>query len=411
VGMTERQVLRRVQLPLAAPVIIAGIRTATVWVVGIATLATPVGQRCLGNYIFAGLQTRNWTAVMFGVVAAAVLAIVLDALIGGLQTAAEKRSKWLGWTCGGALIVIGVLGLAGPALLAAEDDLEIGSKTFTEQYILSRVIAGELLDADIRARPVESLGSTIVFDALANGDIDVYVDYTGTIWANYMQREGTGSAQEVLDEVTRWLKEEHDITCLGPLGFENAYALAMRREQAEQLGITSIADLAAHTHELKIGGDYEFFDRPEWRAIRDGYNLNFDDQVSYDSNLMYSAVAGGQVDVISAFSSDGRIAAFDLVVLTDPRNVIPPYDAVLLLGPAAADSAAVRDALGPRPEGMSAAEYREQAEEYLRDTLQPLIDAINVETMQRANELVDSKDQTPNQAAQWLREQLKGTKE
>jgi ABC-type proline/glycine betaine transport system permease subunit len=286
VGMTRGQVLWKVELPLAAPVIITGIRTATVWVVGIATLATPVGQRCLGNYIFRGLQTRNWTAV--------------------------------------------------------------------------------------------------VFDALVKGEIDGYVDYTGTIWANYMAREGTAPAETVLREVSRWLRTEHGIRCLGALGFENAYGLAMPRKRARKLGIETIADLVPYASGMKIGGDYEFFGRPEWQKIRDTYGLQFAARISYDSTFMYRAVRQGQVDVISAFTSDGRITAFDLTVLEDPKDTIPPYDAVLLLSPAAASRAGLVQAL------------------------EPLIGAIPVQLMRRANDKVDrEKDKdTVEQAAAWLYDRL-----
>ena len=139
--------------------------------------------------------------------------------------------------------------------------------------------------------------------------------------------------EAVLGEVSRFLSEEHGIEVAGALGFENAYALAMRRQQAEEIGARQIGDLAAFARRLVIGGDYEFFGRPEWIAIRDTYALAFESQRTMDASLMYQAVVGGQVDVISAFSTDGRIAAFDLVVLEDERGAIPPYDALILAGP------------------------------------------------------------------------------
>jgi osmoprotectant transport system permease protein len=120
---------------------------------------------------------------------------------------------------------------------------------------------------------------------------------------------------------------------VGALGFENTYALAMRRDRALALGVSRISDLTPHAPRLEIGGDYEFFARPEWAALEATYGLRFREQRSMDSTLMYPAVAGGDVDAISAFSTDGRIAAFDLVLLTDDRGVIPPYDAIVLASP------------------------------------------------------------------------------
>lgn len=407
VGMTPRQILWKVELPLAAPVIIAGIRTATVWVVGIATLATPVGQRCLGNFIFRGLQTWNWTAVLFGCVAAAGLAIVLDLLLGGVERAVRERRPRLGNICIVILLAILVGGVASPFVVramqaagpqfvtadpgsdeAATDTkdtvVHIGAKTFTEQYILAQAIERTLQDAGFQTRVSESLGSTVVFQGLAKDDLDVYVEYSGTVWANYMDRDDAAPPWKIMAVMSGWLADAHGIRCLGTLGFENAYALAMRRDQAGKLGIRTVADLAVHAPEMRIGGDYEFFGRPEWRSIRDTYGLNFADQISYDSTFMYGAVNEGIVDVISAFSSDGRIEAMDLVVLEDPAHAIPPYDAVLLLS-----------ARGAQREDLVAA-------------LKPLLGAIPVEMMREANYMVDRAEdkQTVSQAAEWLLEQI-----
>jgi osmoprotectant transport system permease protein len=337
VGMTPMQRLRRVELPLAMPVILAGIRTSTVLTVGVATLSTPVGAPSLGNYIFSGLQTRNLTAVLVGCVAAAVLAQVLDGLVRGLGAAFARRKR--GWAAV-VLTTIGLLyGFTGLSLvrdLGARDagQVVVGAKTFTEQYILAEILAGQIAETTgAETEVVSSLGSTVAFDALRAEEIDVYVDYSGTIWATIMQRETVPSRDAVLGEVTQFLREEHGVEVAGALGFENAYALAMRRPQADDLGVRGIDDLAPYARRLVIGGDYEFFGRPEWIAIRDTYGLTFESQRTMDASLMYQAVASEQVDVISAFSTDGRIAAFDLVVLDDELGAIPPYDALVLAGP------------------------------------------------------------------------------
>jgi osmoprotectant transport system permease protein len=243
--------------------------------------------------------------------------------------------------------------------------VRLGAKTFTEQYILVELAADRLRDAGFEVEIRDGLGSTVVFEALASDEIDAYVDYTGTIWANHMQRSDTPTAEIVLAEMERWLEERYGIRTLGALGFENAYALAMTRERAAELGITTLRDLAERSPELSIGGDYEFFARPEWIAVRDRYDMRFREERSFDSTLMYTAVAEGHVDAISAFSTDGRIPAFDLVVLDDPLDAFPPYDAVLLLSASAAE----------RPDLVAA--------------LEPLVGAIGDETMREANRRVD----------------------
>lgn len=399
VGMTPSQQLFKVQLPLAMPVIVAGVRTATVWVVGIATLATPIGQVCLGNYIFKGLDLRQWDTVLFGCAVAAALALMLDGLIAQIETAAKRSQPARAWAAGATLAAVLVAGLALPQLdlggsrLAAARDgeggeamatLTVGSKNFTEQYILSNLIADHLAAAGFGVELTQNLGSGVVFQALADGDIDCYVDYSGTIWLTAMKASGPADRRQVLEQVSEWVEKEQGIRCLGSLGFENTYALAMPRKLAERYGIKTITDLAEHADELKIGGTSEFFGRAEWRNLRDEYGLNFDRQIELNPTLMYEAAASGDVDVISGFSTDGRIAAYDLVVLTDPKQVIPPYDAIVLVGPKLAD------------------------DEQVIDALQPLIGAISVPLMQQTNLRVDRDEDadSPAEAAKWLGQQI-----
>jgi len=386
-GMTPNQLLWRVQLPLAFPVIVAGIRTAAVWVVGLATLSTPVGATSLGNYIFSGLQTQNYAAVLVGCTAAAALALTLDRLIRLLEIALARRNRAL---LRGTMALTAALLLAGlwPVLQSAvvddgRDRVVIGTKTFTEQYILGQLIANELEALGFATEMRSSLGSTVAFDALAASRIDVYVDYTGTIWANYMRRDDNPGREAIRREVERWLAAEHGIELAAALGFENAYALAMTRARAEAGGLRTIGDLVPRAPSMRMGGDYEFFSRPEWAGLSDRYGLQFADLVTMDSTLMYSAVAAGQVDVITAFSTDGRIPAFDLALLEDTRGALPPYDAVLLLAPGAeARAPGLRRALG-------VLEY-----------------AIDAEAMRAANRHVDLDGGSIAEAAVLLAEEL-----
>jgi osmoprotectant transport system permease protein len=237
--------------------------------------------------------------------------------------------------------------------------ITVGAKTFTEQYILAELISNRLQEAGFDVTIRQGLGSTVVFDALAHDEIDIYVDYSGTIWANQLKRSDTQPADIVLAEIETWLYTKHGISMLGRLGFENAYALAMKRDRAEELGIRTLADLAEQSSSLSIGGDYEFFARPEWIAVRDRYGMTFRAERSFDSTLMYAAVSDGHVDVISAFSSDGRIAAFDLSVLEDPLAALPPYDAVMLLSQSAARRTALVEALTPLLHHIDDATMRE----------------------------------------------------
>ena len=258
----------------------------------------------------------------------------------------------------------------------------IGAKTFTEQYVLAALIDQRLAAQGLTATRHQGLGSNVLFDALASNEVDVAVDYSGTLWANRMHRTDAPGREAVLKELGQWLEKTHGIRMLGSLGFENAYALAMPRKKAEALGIHSIADLAAHAGDLTIAGDYEFFARPEWKAIRDTYGLRFRQQRTMQPDFMYRAAADGTVDVISAYSSDGQIAQYDLVTLDDPKHVIPPYDAILLVAPKRAHDAKLIAAL------------------------KPLVGAIDVKVMREANLRGSSGDTTPDAVAKWLWQRL-----
>jgi len=392
IGMSPWQILHIVQLPLAAPVIAAGLRTATVWTVGAATLATPIGQPCLGNYIFAGLQTRNFEMLLIGVIAAATLAVVLDALLGATEHALSSRRKRRALIPAAVLAVLvfviivvlprvagGERGVSTGAIATGPTDaitrVRIGGKTFTEQYILVELVRARLEQVGIAADVAQSLGSTVVFDALVNGDVDVYVDYSGTLWTTAMKRSAGVPRWRVLAELEGWLATSYGVRSLGALGFENAYALAVRRDTAERLHLRTVGDLAAHP-ELGLGADYEFFGRPEWAALRTAYGLRLTRTVTYDPALLYEAIGRRDVDVISAFSSDGRIAAYDLVVLDDPRAALPPYDAMLLLGRRVASDRRLTCALASVH--------------------------VDVEQMRQANAMVDRDGKTPRDAGTWL---------
>jgi len=379
VGMTPRQRFLRIEAPLAAPIVMGGIRTAAVWTIGAATLSTSVGQTSLGNYIFAGLQTENWIFVLFGCAAAAALALVVDQLLGLIEAGIARRRPlriYLGLAGVAAGTIIALTSLAG----GKPNVYRVGAKNFSEQFILADLIARQLEAAGATAQRRDDLGSAIAFRALAGGDIDVYVDYSGTLWTNVLDRRDVPPREVMLRELTDALAEKYGVVLLGPLGFENAYTLAMRRERASALGIATIGDLATDAPKLTLGADLEFLSRPEWRTLKNAYGLDFAAQRSFNPTFMYRALEDGSVDVISAFSSDGRIAALNLAVLSDPKHAIPSYDAVVLISPRRAkDSTLIR-------------------------ALTPLLGKISVEQMRAANLMVDRDNDkaSPQQAAEFL---------
>ena len=382
-GMTFWQKLRLVEAPITAPYIMAGIRTAAVWVIGAATLATTVGQPSLGDPIFAGLQTQNWVLVLAGCIASAALALVADGLLGLVERGFATRRRALSLT-GIGLALAGVLAAAISTQGSTRETVVVGAKNFSEQFILARLIGARLEEAGYNVRYRQGLGSAVIHGALTSGAIDVYVDYSGTIWANEMKRDDNPPPEEMVAEIAQWEKRTSGTQVVGRLGFENAYAFAMRGDRAAELGISSLDDLTPIASTLTIGGDVEFFERPEWTSVRDAYGLQGATTRSFTATFMYDALTSGAVDAISAFSSDGRIAADRLTVLYDPKRALPSYDALLLVTPdRAADMRFV-------------------------NALRPLIGAISVEAMREANYAVDRTENklSPDEAADRLAESI-----
>lgn len=380
VGMDRWQKLRLVEAPLAAPYIMAGIRTAAVWTIGAATLSTTIGQPSLGDPIFAGLQTQNWALVVAGCIAAAGLALVADGLLAQVERGLALRQRGRTWVAT-ALIALGVAA-AFWSQQASEDDgaIVIGAKSYSEQYILARLVGQRLEAAGYVVAYRDGLGSAVVHRAVTTGAIDISIDYTGTLWTNQLKRKDMLPREEMYAEIARWEAETSGTRVIGRLGFENAYAFAMRADRARALGIVTLEDLGSASPQLTIGGDIEFFDRPEWIAARDTYGFAFARQRNFATTFMYDALQSGEADVISAYTSDGRIAADRLVVLEDTRQALPSYDAILLVSP---ELAGRTDVL---------------------DVLQPLVGAISVEEMRKANYAVDrSEDKLrPAEAARML---------
>ncbi len=384
IGMTRRQKLLRVEMPLVLPVLMAGIRTAAVWTIGAATLSTTVGQPSLGDLIFAGLQTQSWNLVLAGCLASAALALAVDALLGLAERGVATRRRWLAWGASGLLAAVTVA--AATPMWRAEDGTRvvIGAKNFSEQFILARLIGDRLRAAGYRVEYRDGLGSAVAFGAVADGTIDVYVDYAGTIWTGQMRRSDVPPREAQVRAIGDWAKRTHDVTLVGPLGFENAYAFAMRADDAKAGGIETLDDLAARSPGLRLGSDLEFLDRPEWAAARTAYGFRFKSATPYSPTFMYRALASGRVDVISAFSSDGRIAADRLIVLSDPRRAIPGYDAILLASP------------------------RRANDDRFLAALRPLSGAIPVAAMREANYMVDrdTGKVSPEAAARWLAQRI-----
>jgi osmoprotectant transport system permease protein len=334
-GMTDGELLRQVELPLAMPSIVAGIRVAAVVGVGSATIAAAIGAGGLGEYIYRGLSMVDTTVILAGAIPAAALALVVDGLLLWLERALvrrRRRGSSRAPLIAIAAIAAAIVGAAAVANLSGDrPDVVVGSKNFTEQLILGEIVAQTIerqtgLTVDRRL----NLGGTLICErALASGDIDVYVEYTGTaLTAIFHQPLGTDSTA-VLNTV-RESYAKSGRTLMAPLGFNNTFTILVRGRDARAEGMKTIDDAVGTAAGWRAGFGYEFLERPDgYPGLAKQYGLRFKEPPKVmDLTLTYRALASGQVDLIAGDATAGLIDALDLFPLADNRQYFPPYDAV-----------------------------------------------------------------------------------
>jgi len=331
-GMTPRELLRLVELPLALPSIASGVRVAAVVGVGSATIAAAIGAGGLGEYIYRGLSMVDSTVILAGAVPAAALALAVDA---GLlwverQLSTRRRTASRRAAIAAAAAVLLVFPLAAAAGRSG-GAIVVGSKNFTEQVILGELLAQTIeRDTGLGVRRRLNLGGTLICDrALLTGDVDVYVEYTGTaltaVFHQQVKTDGRAVFEEVRDQYSRSGR-----TVLPPLGFDNTFAILVRGSDARRLGLKTIGDAVPEARTWRAGFGYEFLERPDgYPGLASAYGLRFAAPPRVmDLALSYRALSTGQVDLIAGDATAGLIGALDLVQLQDDRHYFPPYDAV-----------------------------------------------------------------------------------
>ncbi len=343
-GMTGRQILRQVELPLASSVILAGVRVAAVISVGVATIAAAIGAGGLGMYIFRGLRQNDNALILAGAVPAALLALTADWAIGLLEARLDASTRRTSATTSGSAyrrraawaavlaLVLVVVGAFSVWRGGKRADIVVGSKDFTEQLILGEMLAQTFEARGLKVERRFDLGGNLCHDALVAGEIDAYPEYSGTSLMAILKRPPSSDARAVYEQIKRDYAERFGVEVSAPLGFENTFAILVRGDDARRLKLRTVSDAVPYAKDWRAGFGQDFKSRPDgYEGFARAYNLHFDAPPrEMDLSLTYRALADGQVDIIAGNSTDGLISALDLTQLEDDRHYFPPYEAVFL---------------------------------------------------------------------------------
>ena len=385
-GMTNGQILRMVELPLAMPVILTGIRVAIVISVGVATVAAAVGAGGLGTYIFRGLRQNDNNLLLAGAIASALLALLCDFALGQIEKSyvvSERvnagRRKIIGFAV--AAILAGVVGFSffSNNTAVTGQKIVVGSKDFTESVILAEILAQMLEKQGIAVERRFELGGNIPHESLLSGQIDVYPEYTGTAYTAILKKPPTTDPQVVYDQTKAEYAAQFNLAVSPQLGFANDFAILVRGDVVRQNKLKTVSDAVPLANNWQAGFGQDFMSRADgYPGFSKAYGFNFAKQPrEMDLSLTYRALQSGELDIIAGNSTDGLIAALDLFQLEDDRRYFPPYQAVFIA--------------------------RQDVVPVLNEVFEKLRNAISTKEMRKLNYEVDGNKQAPRDvASKWL---------
>ncbi len=335
-GMTDWQLLFQVEIPLALGVILSGVRVATVIAVGIATIAAAIGGGGLGVFIFRGISTVNNQLILAGAIPAAVIALGADFALGWLEKSLMRQGENKKNINRKLAIFLGIIslifmGLIGLAYQQTPPTIVIGSKIFTEQFILGEILAQQIEShTKLKVQRSNLGGTSICHEAVKAGKIAGYVEYSGTALTEVLKNKPINSPQDVFEKIKQEYNQKFKLEVMPSLGFNNTFAMIIRGEDAKKWQIKTLSEFAKYTPQIQAGFGYEFIDREDgYPGLAKTYNFQFTKSPQQmDLGLMYQALKEKKVDLIAANSTDGLIPVLNLVVLEDDKKYFPPYEAV-----------------------------------------------------------------------------------
>ena len=331
-GSTRMQILFKIKLPLAMPVVMSGIRSMVTMTIALAGIASFIGAGGLGVAIYRGITTNNAAMTMTGSLLIALLALAVDFLLGFPEKRMQKRSAKAKKTnrilAAAAVVICLALVVTSALRTGKEETIHIATKPMTEQYVMGEML--KLLieqDTDLTVELTQGVGggTSNIQPAMEGGEFDIYPEYTGTAWNMVLKNEDVYT-EDLFDQLQQEYEENYSMEWRGMYGFNNTYGMVVRREIAEQYDLHTYSDLAAVADQLVFGAEYDFFEREDgYDALCDIYGLNFRETMDLDIGLKYQALEQEQIDVMVVFTTDGQLSASDAVVLEDDKQFYPSY--------------------------------------------------------------------------------------
>ncbi|MGI6050894.1 MAG: glycine betaine ABC transporter substrate-binding protein [Bilifractor sp.] len=331
-GSTRKQILFKVKIPLAMPVIMSGIRNMVTMTIALAGIASFIGAGGLGVAIYRGITTNNAAMTIAGSLLTAALALVADLILGIVEKRMQKHSKKakhqnkvMGIT---ALILAGILIItAVVSQRQSNKTIKIATKPMTEQYVLGEMM--DILieqDTDLNVELTQGVGggTSNIEPAMESGEFDLYPEYTGTAWNAVLKNDSVYTEDQFDELQSEYADMGMTWTCM--YGFENTYGLVVRKEIADQYGIETYSDLKDIASDLTFGAEYDFYEREDgYDALCDTYGFEFGKTMDLDIGLKYQALEEEQIDVMVVFTTDGQLSTADAVVLDDDKDFFPSY--------------------------------------------------------------------------------------
>lgn len=345
IGLTPIQILTKVQIPLALPVIMTGVRVAAVTAVGLMTMAAFIGAGGLGFLVFSGIRTVSNNQILAGAIPACLLALTVDFLFGLVEKLVTpvslqkgERQQLIKQRRFQKQVLLGMMALIVFAFVmtpqkqaASARTITVGSKDYTEQAVLGNLVAYLIEEnTEIQVQRKLDLGGTkVIFGALQKGDIDLYMEYSGTAYSDTLKYPPISDMNEVYQTVKKEFKDQFNLEVLAPANFNNTYVMAVTQETADRYQLETVSDLKRVAHHMKSGTTFEFWNRADGLpGLQEMYGFQFQENLTMDGAPRYTALVHGDVDVVDAFATDGLLKKLALKPLIDDKQFFPPYYAV-----------------------------------------------------------------------------------